>query len=346
MSASASSAETNMPDGSKSPRALTDAAERIDVSVVCSPGRYAGDLAAVHAAYREEISSSGRKAEFLYVLNGRDANAEASIARIDEPEFPVRILRMPRGYDEAAGLQYAFEHARGAYVLTIPDRFQIDPGITGAVLEKLDEGHEVVLTHRHPRRDAMVNRLQSALFHLLSRNIYDQTFKDMSCGMRGFTRDAARKLDLYGDLHRFIPILAARKGFRITEIPGAQQQADMSARVFPPGVYARRLLDILQLFFLTRFTSKPLRFFGLIGMTVGIVGAVICAYLAYSRLIGQNALADRPLLLLGVLLVLLGVQVTSTGLIGEIVIFFSAERERPEVEELHPEDDGERGASA
>ena len=145
---------------------------------------------------------------------------------------------------------------------------------------------------------------------------------------------AARKLQLYGDLHRFIPVLAASKGFRVVEIPGEQRTEDRKLRVFGPGVYARRLLDILHLYFLIRFTRKPLRFFGLIGLVLGIAGLVICAALAYSRLFLGTGLADRPLLILGVLLIVLGVQITSIGLLGEIIIFLSPRRDAPEVDEL------------
>jgi dolichol-phosphate mannosyltransferase len=151
------------------------------------------------------------------------------------------------------------------------------------------------------------------------------------------TVEAARKLDLYGDLHRFIPVLAARRGFRVMEIPAAQRSEDRALRVFGPGVYARRLLDILNVFFLTRFTRKPLRFFGLIGMLVGAGGAAICLVLAIQRIFFPVPLAGRPLLLLGVLLIILGAQLASIGLIGEIIIFLSARRETPEVEEIERE---------
>jgi dolichol-phosphate mannosyltransferase len=309
---------------------------RVDLSLVCAPSRYAGDLVAIHNEFHAEVVRTGRSAEFLYVLNGSQPRVEEQLRRLSEPTFPIRVIRMPRGYDEAAGLQYAFEQARGQYVITVPDRFQIDPSLLPALIGELDGGADVVLTRREPRTDALFNRIQSALFHLLIRGAYDQKFRDLSCGMRGLTSEAARKLDLYGDLHRFIPILAARKGFRIRELPGRQRREDHNARLFSPGVYARRLLDVLHLFFLTRFTSKPLRFFGMIGLVIGSIGAVICAVLGFNRVFGDASIADRPLLLLGVLMLLLGVQIISTGLIGEIIIFFSADRDRPEVEEIEP----------
>jgi dolichol-phosphate mannosyltransferase len=159
----------------------------------------------------------------------------------------------------------------------------------------------------------------------------------MTCGLRGFTLEASRSLDLYGDIHRFIPLLAVARGFQVEEIPVRQREEDAQLRMFGPGVYFRRLLDVLHVFFLTKFARKPLRFFGLIGLVTAAAGFLITAGLSVQRLFGQTALADRPLLLLGVLLLALGIQIVSIGLIGEIVIFFGArERETPSVE-LEPE---------
>jgi dolichol-phosphate mannosyltransferase len=313
----------------------------IEVSVICPVGTFVGDLAAVHREFREILRGTGRRAEFLYVLGGRNERAERGLAAIDESLFPVRVFRMAKGFGEAAKLEFAFEQARGRYVLIIPALFQVDPGGSAKILEHLDEGWEVVVTRREGRRDPLVNRLQSKVFHGLIRKMTGgQVFRDLTCGLRGLTVEAARKLDLYGDLHRFIPVLAARRGFRVLEIPVAQRSEDRALRVFGPGVYARRLLDILNVFFLTRFTRKPLRFFGLLGMASGLIGAILCAILAAQRLLVPIALANRPLLILGVLLVVLGVQLISIGLIGEVIIFLSARREIPEVREVESEDPG------
>jgi hypothetical protein len=311
----------------------------VEVSVICPVGTFVGDLSAVHREFREVLRAAGRSAEFLYVLGGHDERAERGLAAIEEDLYPVRVFRMAKGFGEAAKLEFAFEHARGKQVLIIPALFQVDPGGAERILEHLDEGWEVVVTRRERRKDPLVNRLQSKIFHgLIRRMTGGQVFHDLTCGLRGLTLEAARKLDLYGDLHRFIPVLAARRGFRVLEIPVAQRSEDRALRVFGPGVYARRLLDILNVFFLTRFTRKPLRFFGLIGMALGVIGAIICSIVAAQRLLVPIALANRPLLILGVLLVVLGVQLVSIGLLGEVIIFLSARREIPEVREIEPDD--------
>lgn len=303
----------------------------VEISVVCPVGRDGRDLEQVHREFREALASTNRTAEFIYVLDGHWPEHEAALRKIREDRFPTRVLRMAKGFGEATALQVGFERAAGSYVLTVSAWLQIDAKVVLRVLEALDGGAEAVVTRREPRSDALFNRIQSRVFHGLIRRLVGQNFEDMTCGVRGFTREAALKLDLYGDQHRFIPVIAVRHGYHVTEIPGAQHSANKQIRLYAPGVYLRRLLDILNIYFLTQFTRKPLRFFGLVGSTIGAIGLLLTAWLAVERLAFDLPLADRPLLLLGILLIVLGVQVISIGLLGEIIIFLSARRETPEI---------------
>lgn len=309
----------------------------IEISVICPVGSYVGDLEGVHRAFREVLAATGRSFEFVYVLDGPRAPAERALPAIMADEAPVRVFQMAKGFGEAAALQFGFENARGRYVLTITDRFQADPAGVPEILARLDAGAEVVVTRREPRSDALLNRVQARVFHTLVRWLSRRDFQDLTCGLRGMTAEAARNLDLYGDLHRFIPILAVRRGYRVEEIPVAQRREDRVLRVFGPGIYIRRLLDILNVFFLTRFVRKPLRFFGLVGLALGLAGFLISAVLAAMRVFGSASLANRPLLLLGVLLLVLGIQIISIGLIGEIIIFLGGRHAPPEVRELEGE---------
>jgi dolichol-phosphate mannosyltransferase len=178
--------------------------------------------------------------------------------------------------------------------------------------------------------------VQSRVFHALVQRLVGHDFRDMSCGLRGFTAEAARRLELYGDQHRFIPVIATRLGYRVLEIPGAQHPDNRALRLRSPGLYAGRLLDVLNIYFLTQFTRRPLRFFGAIGAAALAVGFGVSAWLAAERVFGLVSLADRPLLLLGVLLIVVGFQILSIGLLAEIIIFLSAKREIPQARELDP----------
>jgi hypothetical protein len=182
----------------------------------------------------------------------------------------------------------------------------------------------MVLSHRWPRHDSLLNRLQTKFFNFLLRRSTDLKIRDAGCSVRAFTKEVVKESQLYGDLHRFFPVIAHRQGFKVTEINVAQSQKDTHHRIYAPGVYIRRLLDLLTIFFLIKFTKKPLRFFGLVGSTLFALGLVSTLYILIERLFFDIGLADRPALFLSSLLIVLGVQIIAIGLIGEIIIFTHA----------------------
>ncbi len=307
-----------------------------EISVVCAVGPASRELAAVHAGFRDALAATGRSYEFLYVIDGQARDIAGSLEDVTLPAGSIRVWCMARGFGEASALAFGFDRARGRFVLTIPDRPQVEPRAVIDLLARLDAGHDVVVTCREPRADPWVNRLQNRLFHRLVRRLTGIDFRDLTCGLRGMKREAARRLDLYGDQHRFVPVVATQAGLEVIEIPVPQHAGDRGLRLRAPGVYGRRLLDLLRLYFIVRFTRKPLRFFGSIGGLLLLAGAGITAWLGVERLLGRSALAGRPMLLLGVLLFVVGVQLVSIGLLGEIVIFLSSRRATPEVRELEP----------
>jgi hypothetical protein len=170
----------------------------------------------------------------------------------------------------------------------------------------------------------LLNRIQAGAFHILLNPVSEFKFHDIGCGVRVFRKQVAQEVNIYGDQHRFLPILAQKYGFRILEVKALQSQKDIGKRVYSPGTYARRMLDIFTIFFLVRFTKKPLRFFGILGSSLFAAGFLILLYLLFVRLFQNVGLADRPIVLVGTLLVVLGVQVFAIGLLAEIIIFTHA----------------------
>jgi glycosyltransferase involved in cell wall biosynthesis len=301
---------------------------RVTISVVvpvAEPNRY-DNLDEIYWAYAERLSRDGYSFEFLFVIDGGLEGAARRLDPLVAVGYPLRIVQLPRGFGESTALAVGFEQAAGDVIVTVPAYFQTEPAGVEQVLDLLNQGFDLVVARRSPRKDAWLNRLQNSGFHFLLRYFTGITFQDMGCGLRGFKRRVLSEVQVYGDLHRFIPILAHQRGFRVTEVPVAQHQRDMKLRLYRPGVYLRRVLDILTVVFLFKFTKKPLRFFGLIGASLFGTGATISAVLAFQRLMGSTALADRPLLILGVLLMVLGVQVGSIGLLGEMIIFTHARK--------------------
>ena len=302
------------------------AAEARLVSVIVPVVERADDLTALYRAFAGVLDRRGEEHEFLFVFDGGFAPAPELLALSQENES-VRLLSFAREFGETAALRLGIERSRGEVIVTLPAYFQVQAEGTGPLLDALQGGSDLVVASRSPRVDSLLNRLQTRAFHWMLGGVTDRRFHDMGCGVRVMRRPVAEALPLYGDLHRFIPALALREGYRVEEIAVPQHPNDARTRVYGPGVYFRRLLDIAAFFFLAKFTEKPLRFFGLVGSVFFALGALTGMVLLAERIAGQG-IANRPLLLLAVLLIALGVQLMGLGLVGEIIVHLRSPHRR------------------
>ncbi len=306
------------------------------VSVVVPVAERCDDLVEIYTAHAEVLAGRRQAFEFLFVVDQGFEEAASPLFALAASGAPVRVVVLPRRCGEAAALSIGFREAKGAVVVTLPAYFQTDPRGVEAVLDALAQGRDLVVARRWPRTDAWVNRIQNSAFHAITRRTTGASLGDVSCGLRAIRREVALEVRPYGDLHRFLPLMAYQRGFDVAEVDVPQHAADRKARLRRPGVYLRRLLDLVTLLVLVKFVRKPLRFFGLVGAALFGAGFLVCAALAVYKFAAGVALVDRPLLILGVLLMVLGVQVGSIGLLGEIVIFTHSRRIRDyAVREVH-----------
>ena len=297
------------------------------VSVIIPVVERADDLLELHRTVADELDRTGFEHEFVFIFDGGAPAAPAELLALAEADPRLRIVRFDQSFGEATALRAGFERSRGQQILTLSAYLQVRPDGVGDVMRALADGADLVVTRRWPRRDGVLNRLQAQTFHWLVRTVSGVAFRDMACGLRAMRREVAEAIPLYGDLHRFIPALAVREGFRVVELDVPQHPGDARPRVYGPGVYIRRLLDIFTFVFLAKFTEKPLRFFGLVGISLAGAGGLISAVLLGQRLAGQ-AIANRPMLLLGALLLAIGIQVIGLGLVGEIIVHLRAPHRR------------------
>jgi len=296
------------------------------VSVVVPVVERMDDLVAVYHAFARELEQRGEAFEFIFVFDGGFTPPPELVERSREV-LGVHLFRFAQRFGETAALRLGIERSRGDVILTLPAYFQVRPEGLGPLLDAVANGADLAVACRSPRQDNWINRLQSRAFHKMLGGLSGQRFRDIACGVRAIRRPVAETLPLYGDMHRFIPAIALREGFEVTEVAVPQHASDVQMRLYGPGVYLRRLLDIATFFFLAKFTEKPLRFFGLVGSMFLSVGGAISLYLLIDRLAGQ-AIANRPLLLLGVLLIALGVQLIGLGLVGEIIVHLRSPHRR------------------
>ena len=208
-----------------------------------------------------------------------------------------------------------------------PPTIQIDATELSKLVGALERS-DLAVARRWPRAGGPFERLRRGAFHGLLGAVTGLRFRDLGCGARAFDRRVLEEIQLYGDQHRFLPVLADRKGFRVNEVDIRQSPKDRHEGIYEPRVYARGFLDIFTVFFLVRFTKKPLRFFGMIGVTLFAIGALLVTWLVIERIFFGQGLTQRPALLLSTLLVVLGLQLFALGLLGELIIFTHARQVR------------------
>jgi hypothetical protein len=285
--------------------------------------RCATDLAELHRGYKAGIQATGRRYEFIYVLDGPQPQAGAALSTLRRDGESLAIITLARYFGESTALMAGFEKAVGDVVVTLPAYHQVDPSEIGTLLAGLDQC-DMAIAHRWPRAGGAFERLRRAGFHRFVKMVTRQEFRDLGCGMRAMKRIVCSELQLYGDLHRFIPVLADRQGFRVREVKVKQSPKDQFAHIYRPREYTRRMLDILTVLFLFRFTKRPLRFFGSIGFTMFVAGVLGILFMVVERMFFDQALGQRPALLLASLLAVLGLQLLAIGLLGELIIFTHA----------------------
>ncbi len=302
-----------------------DAEARVPgVSVVVPVAERPIALDRLYAEFSEPLRASGMPFEFLFVVEPGWIELVGALEALALRGEPVRVLRVGRSAGETALLRVGAERAAFEVVLTLPAYPRVVADALPAVLAPVLEGGAAMsVARRWPRRDSWLNRLQNRTFHMLLKSVGGERLNDVACGVRALRRELFGALPLYGDAHRFLPLIAMRAGWEVVEVEAAQHPDDRQPRVYSPGVYVRRVLDVLGVAFLMRFTEKPLRFFGLIGSGAVLAGFLVLGVLAVQRIQGQ-ALADRPMLLVGALLLVLGVQAVALGLVGEIIVHVNA----------------------
>jgi glycosyltransferase involved in cell wall biosynthesis len=312
---------------------LSEQAVQLSVVIPVS-GRW-DDLREIYDQHAKEISATGHSYECIFVLDGPDEAALQPLRALKLEHHEIQVITLNRWFGEATALAIGLERSRGSVIMTLPSYFQVEPFEIRRLLEHLKQGeYDMVVAWRHPRIDSLFNRVQAWAFRWLVTVLTGTRYHDVSCGLRVMKRKVIEEIHLYGELHRFLPLLAYEQGFKVAELPVQQSRLDLARRMYEPGIYLRRLLDVLTLFFLVKFTKKPLRFFGLVGSAVSLAGVVILGYLGLDRLLG-GAIAGRPVLILGVLLTVLGLQLVSIGLLGELIVFTHArDRKDYQIEEI------------
>ena len=259
--------------------------------------------------------------EVIAVDDGSRDGTFQQLSAVFEQDPRWRILRLRRTFGQTAGLTAGFDAALGEVVITIDADLQNDPKDIHKLLTKIDEGYDIVSGWRMDRKESfLIRRLPSMMANRLISRTTHVELHDYGCTLKAYRRDVVKNIRLYGELHRFIPAIASWMGVFVTEVPVNDRARRFGQSKYGIGRTFSVIQDLLTVAFFLRFSTKPLRFFGSIGMISGVIGGVMLLWLAFERLVLGIGLDDRPILLLAILLVILGVQLLSIGLVAEMVM--------------------------
>jgi glycosyltransferase involved in cell wall biosynthesis len=293
------------------------------LSVIVPVGARHGDAQRVHEEYRQGLAALGRPYELIYVLDGPQPDFLRGLEALRATGEGFTVVSLSRQFGEATALMAGFAHAHGEVIITLPGYLQVEGSEIPKLVASL-EGRDFVVGRRWPRVGGWFERLRRQAFHGLLARVTHLKFNDLACGARVFKRLVLEEINIYGDQHRFLAMLADRQGFRTAEVDLRQSAEDRNPAVYGPRDYLRSFIDIFTVFFLVRFTKRPLRFFGMVGVSTLGAGVLWTLVLVIQRLLFDQPLADRPALLLSSLLIVLGLQVFALGLLGELIIFTHA----------------------
>jgi len=261
--------------------------------------------------------------EIVFVDDGSTDETYEVLVSIARADSRVRVIKMRSNFGEAAALEVGLQYSKGERIVYISGRVRVNPREIPRFLKKLESGYDLVVGWRTPRRDFILNRWVSAVFNRMACLISRVKLHDINSGIIVTYRSVLEKISFYGELYNFIPVFARQQGYMVTEEKIEQLKGSFRKSRYPKE-YLQRLLDIIAVFFLARYSKKPIHFLGLLGVLFMIVGFGIEIYLFIYRILGIGPIAGRPLLVLGALLLVIGIQVITIGLLGEMIIFTHA----------------------
>jgi glycosyltransferase involved in cell wall biosynthesis len=274
---------------------------------------------------RAALAPVDRKWEAVFVDDGSTDSSFAALTRLHADTDNVKVVRLRRNFGKAAALAAGFRHAEGDVVVTIDADLQDDPAEIPRLLAKLDEGFDLVSGWKTQRRDPLSRRIPSRVFNAVVGRVSGLRLHDLNSGLKAYRSDVVRNLRIYGELHRFLPVLAHDRGYRVAELAVNHRPRQHGQSRYGVERYLRGFLDFLTVWFMGRYRHRPLHLFGGLGLLLGSIGTVLLVYLTILKLSGE-AIGHRPLLTLGVLLMVVGLQFFSLGLLSELITSHHEER--------------------
>jgi glycosyltransferase involved in cell wall biosynthesis len=271
-------------------------------------------------ALDKAMANYGQPAEVIIIDDGSKDRSFALLREIADKDPRFTIIRFRRNFGQTAGFAAGFAQARGDVVITMDADLQNDPMDIPKLMAKIDEGYDIVSGWRKDRQDRFIDRkLPSMMANRLISNVTDVRLHDYGCSLKAYRRDVLQHVHLYGELHRFIPALASQVGGTVTEVPVNHRARQFGRSKYGISRTIRVMLDLITVWFLGTYSTRPIHVFGTLGLASAAMGVLIGMFLTFLKIFFHENIGNRPLLLLAVLLVVIGVQLITMGLLGEMI---------------------------
>jgi glycosyltransferase involved in cell wall biosynthesis len=313
----------------------------MDISVVIPLLNEEESLLELYRRIDEALAPLGRSWEVIFINDGSTDGSMHVLRELHDQNTNVTVLSFGRNLGKSAALGVGFREASGDVVFTMDADLQDDPAELPAMLAVLESGYDLVSGWKKTRHDPLSKRLPSKVYNWVTSRLSGVRIHDMNCGLKAYRRAVVKTIRVYGELHRYTPVLAHQVGFSVTEIPVRHHPREFGRSKFGVERYLRGFFDLVTVLFLRRYVTRPLHLFGALGMTLFSGGFIVALYLTILK-IGGEAIGRRPLLTLAILLMVIGVQFVSFGLLGEMVASIRGDDVSHLVRERLARKDGER----
>ena len=283
-------------------------------------------LKELHKEIIENISNTSY--EIIFIDDGSTDNSYAVIEELARKDANIKPIRFRTNFGKAAALQAGFDKAQGEIIFTMDADLQDDPKEIPRFVEKINEGYDLVSGWKKKRKDPITKRWPSKFFNLITSMVFHLRLHDYNCGYKAYRKEAAKSLNIYGELYRYIPAIVWSKGFSVTEIVVTHHKRRFGRSKYGASRLIRGFLDLLTVTMITKYRRSPLYLFGASGLIISLIGFIISVWLAVKKIFFGMSLSNRPLLFLGILLIVVGVQLISLGLLGEMIVYSSRQRDK------------------
>jgi len=298
-----------------------NATQRPDISTVIPVFNEAENLEQLYQELVDALEKTGRPFELIFIDDGSVDPSWTVLKGLQQKDRRIKLIRLRRNFGQTAALAAGFDHARGGIIISLDADLQNDPNDIPALVRKLEEGYDIVSGWRKSRKDKFfTRRVPSVIANTLISRLTRVKLHDFGCTLKAFRSEVIKNIKLYGELHRFIPAIASQLGVQTTEVEVNHRPRKHGKSKYSIFRFTKVILDMVTVKFLLSYSTRPLQIFGLIGLGSTIVGLVISIWLSVQRLFFGQSLANRPLLLLAVLLIVIGFQFIVLGLLAEIMV--------------------------